>query len=65
MSKLDELLAKQEELARQIEQVKKDERAEALATVKKLCKEHGFTAGMLKGSLAKGRATKKKTSEEA
>jgi len=25
---------------------------------KRLCKEFGFTAGMLKGSLAKGRGTK-------
>jgi hypothetical protein len=32
---------------------KKSERAEALKTVKKLCKEFGFTAGMLRGSLKK------------
>ena len=31
-------------------------RAEALKEVKRLCKEFGFTVGMLKGSLAKGRA---------
>jgi hypothetical protein len=37
---------------------KKRERAEALKTVKRLCKEFGFTAGMLKGSLAKGRGEK-------
>ena len=36
-------------------EAKKDERANALKEVKWLCKELGFTAGMLKGSLAKGR----------
>ena len=30
-------------------------RANALKEVKRLCKEFGFTAGMLKGSLAEGR----------
>ena len=30
-------------------------RANALKEVKSLCKEFGFTAGMLKGSLAEGR----------
>ena len=34
---------------------KKNERANALKEVKRLCKEFGFTAGMLKGSLAEGR----------
>ena len=37
---------------------KKNERANALKEVKRLCKEFGFTAGMLKGSLAEGRKTK-------
>ena len=55
MSKLDELRQKQAEIEAAIKEVKKEERAEALKTVKKLCKEFGFTAGMLKGSLAKGR----------
>jgi hypothetical protein len=36
-------------------EAKKNERAEALRTVKSLCKEFWFTAGMLKGALAKGR----------
>ena len=36
----------------------KNERANALKEVKRLCKEFGFTAGMLKGSLAEGRKTK-------
>ena len=35
-------------------EAKKNERANALKEVKRLCKEFGFTAGMLKGSLAKG-----------
>lgn len=58
MSKLEELRQKQAEIEAEIEAVKKEERAEALKTVKKLCKEFGFTAGMLKGSLAKGRQPK-------
>ena len=37
-------------------EAKKNERANALKEVKRLCKEFGFTAGMLKGALAKGRA---------
>ena len=37
---------------------KKNERANAPKEVKCLCKEIGFTAGMLKGSLAKGRGEK-------
>ena len=36
-------------------EAKKNERANALKGVKRLCKEFGFTAGMLKGSLAEGR----------
>ena len=36
-------------------EAKKNERANALKEVKCLCKEFGFTAGMLKGSLAEGR----------
>ena len=35
---------------------KKNERAYALKEVKRLCKEFGFTAGMLKVSLAEGRS---------
>ena len=36
-------------------EAKKNERATALKEVKRLCKEFGFTAGMLKGALAVGR----------
>jgi len=39
-------------------EVKNNEHANALREVKRLCKEFGFTAGMLKGSLADGRAKK-------
>ena len=36
----------------------KNERANARIEVKRLCKEFGFTARVLKGSLAKGRGEK-------
>ncbi|MCV2876106.1 H-NS histone family protein [Rhodobacteraceae bacterium XHP0102] len=55
MSALEQLLKQQEELAKQIEDAKKAQKSEDLKTVKRLCKAHGFTANMLKGSLAEGR----------
>lgn len=58
MSTLAELQRQKAELEKQIETAKKNERAEALKTVKKLCKQFGFTAGMLRGSLAEGRSKK-------
>ena len=36
-------------------EARKNERANALIEVKRLCKEFGFTAGMLKGALAERR----------
>ena len=36
-------------------EAKKSERANALKELKRLCKEFGFIAGMLKGALAEGR----------
>ena len=51
MSTLAELEKQKEELEEKIIEEKKNERAEALKTVKKLCKEFGFTSGMLRGSL--------------
>ena len=39
-------------------EAKMNERATALKEVKRLCKEFGFTAGMLKGALAKLRGEK-------
>ena len=35
-------------------EAKKNERANALKEAERLCKEFGFTTGMLKGSLARG-----------
>ena len=35
-------------------EAKKSERIDTLKEVKRLCKEFGFTTGMLKGSLIKG-----------
>ena len=56
MKSYDELKAEMEAIQQQMAKAKKNERAEALKTVKRLCKEFGFTAGMmLKGALAKGR----------
>jgi hypothetical protein len=50
----DELKAKMEVIQQEMVEAKKDERADALKEVKCLCKEFGFTAGMLKGALAEG-----------
>ena len=58
MSTLAELQRQKAELEKQIETAKKNERAKALKTVKKLCKEFGFTAGMLRGSLVEKRKGK-------
>ena len=55
MQSCDELKAKMESIQQQVIEAKKNERANALKEVKRLCKEFGFTAGMLKGALAEGR----------
>ena len=47
-----------EVIQQQMVEAKKNERANALKKVKRLCKEFGFTTGMLKGALAKGRSGK-------
>ena len=39
-------------------EAKKNERANTLKEVKRLCKEFGFNSWMLKGALAKGRGEK-------
>lgn len=39
----------------QLVKIKKNVRENAMKEVKRLCKEFGFTAGMLKDSLAEGR----------
>jgi len=45
-------------IQQQMIEAKKTERANTLKEVKCLCKEFGFTAGMLKGALAEGRKKK-------
>ena len=42
-------------IQQRMDEAKRNERASALKEVKRFCKEFGFTAGMLKGSLAEGR----------
>lgn len=54
----DELKSEMEAIQQQMAEAKKSEHVNALKEVKHLCKEFGVTAGMLKGSLAKGRAAK-------
>ena len=49
MKSYDELKAEMETIQQQMVEAKKNERANALKEVKRLCKEFGFTAGMLKG----------------
>ena len=58
MKSYDELKAEMEAIQQHMVEAKKNERANALKEVKRLCKEFRFTAVILKGSLAKGRKTK-------
>ena len=58
MKSYDELKAEMETIQQQMAEAKKKERTIALKKVKELCKEFGFTAGMLKGALAEGRKKK-------
>jgi len=55
MKPYDELKAVMEAIQKQMVEAKKNECANALIEVKRLCKEFGFAAGMLKGSLVEGR----------
>ena len=50
----DDLKAWMETIQQQMAEAKKSERTNALKEAKRLCKEFGFTAGMLKGSLTEG-----------
>ena len=59
MKSHDELKAEMEAIQHQMAENKNNERANALKEVKRLFKELGFTAGMLKGSLAEGRKVQK------
>ena len=61
MKTYSELKSEMDNLEAQMEEAKKRERAEALKKVKQLCKEFGFTAGMLQGVLAKGHNRTPKT----
>ena len=54
----DELKAEMEAIQQQMAKAKKNELANTLKEVKRLRKEFGFTAGMLKDSLAEGRKPK-------
>ena len=58
MKSYDELKAEMETIQQQMAEAKKNERTNALKEVKRVCKEFGFTAGMLKGALAEGRKVK-------
>ena len=58
MKSYDELKAEMETIQQQMAETKKNERTVALKKVKELCKEFGFTVGLLKGSLAEGRTKK-------
>jgi hypothetical protein len=58
MKSYDELKAEMETIQKQMAEAKKNERTNALKDVKRLCKEFDFSAGMLKGALAKGRGVK-------
>ena len=60
MKSYDELKAEMEATQLQMVEAKKNEHASAPREVKRLCKEFGFTAGMLKGALAEGRKPKQK-----
>ena len=55
MKSYDELKAEMAAIQRQMVEAKKNERANALKEARRFCREFGFTAGMLKGSLAEGR----------
>ena len=49
MKSYDELKAEMEAIQQQMVEAKKNERANALKEVKRLCKEFGFTAGSMNG----------------
>ena len=55
MKSYDELKAEMEEIQQQIAEAMKNERANKLKEVKGLCKDFGFTVGMLKSSVAEVR----------
>ena len=54
MKSYEQLKAEMEAIQQQMVEATKNERANALKEVKRLCKELGFTAGMLKYRWQKG-----------
>ena len=60
MKSYGQLIAEMEQIQQQMAEAKKNERINALKEIKCLCKEFGFTAGMLKGALAEGRKKQQK-----
>ena len=54
MKSYDELQDEMESIQQQMVEAKKIERTDSLKKVKDLCKEIGFTSGMLKGALVEG-----------
>ena len=58
MKSYDELKVEMKTIQQQMAEAKKKERTVAHKEVERLCKEFGFTAGMLKGSIAEGRKSK-------
>ena len=55
MKSCDELKADMETIQHQMVKAKKSKGTDYLTEVKRLCKEFGFTAGILKGALAESR----------
>ena len=55
MKLYEKLKTHTEAIQQQMFEAKKNELTNTLKEVKRLCKEFGFTTGMLKGALAKGR----------
>ena len=53
-----ELKAEMEAIQQQMVEARKNERANALKKLKRLCIEFNFNAGLLKGALAKGQGDK-------
>ena len=58
MKSYDELKSEMETIQQQMAEAKKNERTNAIKEVKRLCKEFGLTAGMVKGLLAEGKKNK-------
>ncbi len=65
MSKLEELLARQEALTAEIEEAKTQQKVDDLKKVRELCRAHGFTATMLKGYVTTRKPRKPKAEKKA